>query len=225
MLPITHSLHNLYSQRRRLHGVKSHLEMLTALEATPVIHIASASAISVTARKLDAIRAGLERKSATKPSPNARTVIAAGLHALAMGQSPSRLKKEPVPTVARRFHCNRKFKMHPSSHRRHCHQMVLGMTIGVGYRQHQQPKNHTTASLLQHKAHTMRDILKAAMSGAAPHGNTGIRKVHSLSTIPSHRLSTTINRCHPPHTLNLDHQVIHGDTTRTPHISPALLRP
>lgn len=61
--------------------------MLTALELTLVIHIASASATSAIAPRPVVIHAELGRRSAMKPSLNARTVTEAALHAQAMVQS------------------------------------------------------------------------------------------------------------------------------------------
>jgi hypothetical protein len=216
-------LHSPYNLRRNQHVVKSHLLMLTVPEAIPVIHMASASVILAIALRLAAIHAELGRKSATKQSLNARTVIAVDSHALATDQSLLRLKKDRMPMVAPRSHYNQRYKMHHYSRPRHYHQMVLVTTIGVAYRQHQQRKNPTIASHLQRKIHTTAELLRDVMSGVAPPGSIEIRKVLFLSTIPFRQQTTPI-QCHRPHILNIDHRVTRGGTTPTLHTSPALLR-
>lgn len=187
--------------------------MLIALELTLVIHTASASAISAIAPRLAATHAGPGRKSAMKPSLNARTAVGADLHALAMGQSLSKPKRVQTPMVAPRCHCNRRSKMRrPYSHPCHSRQMALVMITGAAYRQLQRHRSPTIVSLLQYRIQPISDILKAAMPGEAPHGNTEIRTVRMVPAIPLHQSTT---QCHPPHILNLGHQAIHGDIHHT----------
>ena len=155
-----------------------------------------------------------------KPSLNAKTVTAADLIALAMGQSLLRLKKGQTPMVAPRCHCNRRYKMRrPYSHPCHSRQMALVMITGAAYRQLQRHRNPTIVSLLQYRVQPIFDILKAAMPGEAPHGNTEIRTVRMVPAIPLHQSTT---QCHPPHILNLGHQAIHGDIQ---HTSPEVCQP
>ena len=164
--------------------------MLTVLEATQVIHTASANVTSAIAPRLVAIHAEPARRSVTKQSPNVRIVTVADSHALAMDQSQSRLKKDPMPIVALRSRYNRRYKTHHFSRPRHYHRMVLVMTIGVAYRQHQQHKNRIIASHLR-KIPTIHDILRVVISGVAPHGSIEIRTAHSIPETPYIQLTTT----------------------------------
>lgn len=194
--------------------------MLTALELTLVIHIASASATSAIAPRLVVIHAEPGRRSAMKPSLNARTVIEAASHAPAMVQSLLKLKKVPTPMVAPRCRCNRKYKTRRLySHPCLCRQMVLVMIIGVAYRRLQRHKILTIVSLLRYQVQPIFGILKAGTVGETPLGHLiETRIVLMVPTIPLHH-SNTIR---PPHTLNLDNQSTHGDNPRTPHIIPSL---
>lgn len=197
--------------------------MLIVLELILVTRTASASAISAIAPRLAVIHAEHGRKNAMKPSLNAKTVIAADLRALAMGQSLLRLRRGQTPMVAPRCHCNQRYKMcHPYSHPCHFRQMALVMITGVAYRQLQRHRNPTIASLLQYRAQQIFDTLKVAKAGEA-HGSIETRTVRMAPTIPL-RQSTTASQCHPPHILNLDHRVIYGDLTVRP-ISPVLFQP
>jgi hypothetical protein len=216
--------HSLYSPRQRPHDVKNRPEMLTALGPILVIHTASASAISAIEQRLVAIHAEPGRKSAMKPNLNARTVIAADLHALAMGQSLLKLKRDPTPTVALRCHCNRRYMMRPFSRLCHCQQTVLVMTIGVASRQLQRLRNHTLASLSRCMVHSIPDIIKAAIIGEAPHGSIEIRIARMVPTTLLHQ-STTTSPCNLPHILSLEHPAIYGDLRITPHISLVVSQP
>ena len=197
--------------------------MLIVLELTLPIHTASASATSVTAPRLVAIRVEPGRRSATKPSLNARTVIAVALHALAMARSLLKPKKVRTPMVAPRCHYNQRYKMRrPYSHPCHCQQTVLVMITGVAYRQLQRHKIPTIAFPLRCQVPPISDILKAATIGEAPDGSLiEIRIVLMVPTIPLHRSTTTI-RCSLLHILNLDNQAIHGDIPRILHITLVL---
>ena len=169
-----------------------------------MIHIASASATSAIEQRLVAIHAEPGRKSAMKPSRNVRIVTAADSHALAMDQSLSRLRRDQMPMLALKCHCNRRYKTHPYRHPCHCHRMALVTIIGVAYyHQLQLHRNLTIVSLLRYKAPPTSGILKAAITGEAPHGSIEIRIVRIPSAIPFHRSNTT-SQCHPPHISNLD---------------------
>jgi hypothetical protein len=198
--------------------------MPTVPEVILAIHIASANVTSAIAPRLVAIRAGLGRRSVTKQSRNARIVTVVDSHVLAMDRSLSRLRKGLIPMVVLRSRCNRRYKTHHSSRPRHNHRMVLVMTIGVAYRQHQQHKNRIIASRLLRKIPTTHNIFRVVISGGAPHGSIAIRTVHYIPAIP-YVLSTTTNQCHPPHISNIGHRATHGGITLTPHTFPAPLRP
>lgn len=220
------NLRSPYSQRRRLHAARSRPSTLTVPVPIPVIHIASASATSAIAPRLVVIRAEPGRKSAMKPSLNARTVTAAALHAPAMVRSLLKLKRARTPMVAPRCPCNQRYKMRrPYSHPCHSQQMVLVMIIGVAYRQLQRHRILTIASLLLHQVQPISDILKAVIIGETPHGSIiETRIALMVPTIPLHQWTTT-SRCSLLPTLSLDNQTIHGGIPHIPHISLVLAHP
>jgi len=159
-----------------------------------------------------------------KPSLNAKTVIAVDSHALAMGQSLLKLKRDPTPMVAPRCHCNRRYMMRRYSRLCPCQRTVLVTTIGVAYRQLQRLRNPTIAPLLWCMVHSIPDIIKAAIIGEAPHGSIEIRIARMVPTTLLHQ-STTTSPCNLPHILSLEHPAIYGDLRITPHISLVVSQP